>query len=102
MEVVVIATRVHTFFGKAAHLVDSTNQEVLLTLKTTDIGITVVDATDAARGASDIVLTEPELSVIISATITSRAIFQIMNNYTIYDVSVNIRIVFIFMFIALI
>ena len=27
IEAVVIATGVHTFFGKAAHLVDSTNQE---------------------------------------------------------------------------
>ncbi|KAL2927097.1 ATPase 2 plasma membrane-type [Bienertia sinuspersici] len=32
-----------------------------------DIGIAVADATDAARSASDIVLTEPGLSVIISA-----------------------------------
>ncbi|KAG5059616.1 hypothetical protein JHK87_000645 [Glycine soja] len=35
-------------------------------LKKADIGIAVVDATDAARSASDIVLTEPGLSVIIS------------------------------------
>lgn len=27
VEAVVIATGVHTFFGKAAHLVDSTNQQ---------------------------------------------------------------------------
>ena len=40
--------------------------------------------TDTARGASDIVLTEPGLSVIISAVLTSRAIFQRMKNYTIY------------------
>ncbi|KAI7735501.1 hypothetical protein M8C21_017859 [Ambrosia artemisiifolia] len=39
------------------------------------------DATDAARGASDIVLTEPGLSVIISVVLTSRAIFQRMKNY---------------------
>ncbi|KAL0377506.1 UNVERIFIED_CONTAM: Plasma membrane ATPase 1 [Sesamum radiatum] len=43
----------------------------------------VADATDAARGASDIVLTEPGLSVIISAVLTSRAIFQRMKNYTV-------------------
>ncbi|MBA0628178.1 hypothetical protein Godav_022945 [Gossypium davidsonii] len=34
-------------------------------LKKADIGIAVDDATDAARGASDIVLTEPGLSVIV-------------------------------------
>ncbi|KAJ9556149.1 hypothetical protein OSB04_010763 [Centaurea solstitialis] len=62
-------------------------------LKIADIGIAVDDATDAARSASDIVLTEPGLSVIISAVLTSRAIFQRMKNYTIYAVSITIRIV---------
>ncbi|CAN6880395.1 unnamed protein product [Brassica oleracea] len=71
-------------------------------LKKADIGIAVDDATDAARGASDIVLTEPGLSVIISAVLTSRAIFQRMKNYTIYAVSITIRIVLGFMLIALI
>ncbi|CAL9178730.1 unnamed protein product [Musa hybrid cultivar] len=52
-------------------------------LKKADIGIAVSDATDAARSASDIVLTEPGLSVIISAVLTSRAIFQRMKNYTV-------------------
>ncbi|KAL8456655.1 hypothetical protein ACS0TY_034771 [Phlomoides rotata] len=51
-------------------------------LKKADIGIDVTDATDAARSASDIVLTEPGLSVIISVVLTSRAIFQRMKNYT--------------------
>ncbi|KAG8046821.1 hypothetical protein GUJ93_ZPchr0008g13307 [Zizania palustris] len=71
-------------------------------LKRADIGIAVADATDAARSASDIVLTEPGLSVIISAVLTSRAIFQRMKNYTIYAVSITIRIVLGFMLIALI
>ncbi|CAL0305684.1 unnamed protein product [Lupinus luteus] len=71
-------------------------------LKRANIGIAVADATDAARSASDIVLTEPGLSVIISAVLTSRAIFQRMKNYTIYAVSITIRIVFGFMLIALI
>jgi H+-transporting ATPase len=71
-------------------------------LKKADIGIAVADATDAARGASDIVLTEPGLSVIISAVLTSRAIFQRMKNYTIYAVSITIRIVLGFLLIALI
>ena len=52
-------------------------------LKKADIGIAVADATDAARSASDIVLTEPGLSVIISAVLTSRSIFQRMKNYTV-------------------
>ena len=71
-------------------------------LKRADIGIAVADATDAARSASDIVLTESGLSVIVSAVLTSRAIFQRMKNYTIYAVSITIRIVLGFMLIALI
>ncbi|KAL9399686.1 hypothetical protein Peur_008647 [Populus x canadensis] len=71
-------------------------------LKKADIGIAVADATDAARSASDIVLTEPGLSVIISAVLTSRAIFQRMKNYTIYAVSITIRIVLGFLLVALI
>ncbi|GMQ09397.1 hypothetical protein CsSME_00052788 [Camellia sinensis var. sinensis] len=71
-------------------------------LKKADIGIAVADATDAARSASDIVLTEPGLSVIISAVLTSRAIFQRMKNYTIYAVSITIRIVLGFMLLTLI
>ncbi|XP_059644206.1 plasma membrane ATPase 1-like isoform X2 [Cornus florida] len=69
-------------------------------LKIADIGIAVDDATDAARSASDIVLTEPGLSVIISAVLTSRAIFQRMKNYTIYAVSITIRIVLGFLLLT--
>ncbi|KAF4351142.1 hypothetical protein F8388_004672 [Cannabis sativa] len=69
-------------------------------LKKADIGIAVDDSTDAARSASDIVLTEPGLSVIISAVLTSRAIFQRMKNYTIYAVSITIRIVLGFMLLT--
>ncbi|KAI3693223.1 hypothetical protein L6452_33054 [Arctium lappa] len=69
-------------------------------LKKADIGIAVADSTDAARSASDIVLTEPGLSVIISAVLTSRSIFQRMKNYTIYAVSITIRIVLGFMMLC--
>ncbi|CDO97775.1 unnamed protein product [Coffea canephora] len=71
-------------------------------LKKADIGIAVSDSTDAARGAADLVLTEPGLSVIISAVLTSRSIFQRMKNYTIYAVSITIRIVLGFTLLALI
>ncbi|KAF7140168.1 hypothetical protein RHSIM_Rhsim06G0128600 [Rhododendron simsii] len=50
-----------------------------------DIGIFVTDATDAARSAFDIVLTEPGSNVIINAVLTSRAMFQRMKNYTFLD-----------------
>ncbi|VAH95564.1 unnamed protein product [Triticum turgidum subsp. durum] len=55
-------------------------------LKKADIGIAVADATDAARSASDVILTEPGLSVIFSAVLTSRAIFQRMKNYTVCQI----------------
>ncbi|XP_024978889.1 ATPase 8, plasma membrane-type-like isoform X2 [Cynara cardunculus var. scolymus] len=71
-------------------------------LKRADIGIAVADATDAARSASDMILTEPGLNVIVSAVLTSRTIFQRMKNYTIYAVSITIRIVMGFMLITLI
>ncbi|GFY93558.1 H[+]-ATPase 8 [Actinidia rufa] len=71
-------------------------------LKKADIGIAVADATDAARSESDIVLTEPGLSVIVSIVLTSRAIFQRMKNYTIYAVLITIRIVMGFMLISII
>ncbi|GAY55519.1 hypothetical protein CUMW_164790, partial [Citrus unshiu] len=61
-------------------------------LKKADIGIAVADATDAARSAADIVLTEPGLNVIITSVLISRAIFQRMRNYTIYAVSITIHI----------
>ncbi|OEL26442.1 hypothetical protein BAE44_0012542 [Dichanthelium oligosanthes] len=51
-------------------------------LNKADIRIAVAGATDVARSASDIVLTQEGLSVIISAVLTSRAIFQRMKNYT--------------------
>lgn len=54
-----------------------------LALKKADIDITVADATDAARSASNIVLTEPGLRVIINSVLTSREIFQRMKNYTV-------------------
>ncbi|KAG0607763.1 hypothetical protein M758_8G053300 [Ceratodon purpureus] len=71
-------------------------------LKKADIGIAVADATDAARNAADIVLTQPGLSVIIHAILTSRCIFQRMKNYTIYAISITIRIVIGFMLLTLI
>ena len=47
-------------------------------LKRADIGIAVHGATDAAKAAADIVLTEEGLSVIIDAIFRSRKIFQRM------------------------
>ncbi|MCG6948071.1 MAG: plasma-membrane proton-efflux P-type ATPase [Acidobacteria bacterium] len=61
-------------------------------LKKADCGIAVSGATDAARAAADIVLTNPGLSVIIDAIRSSRRIFQRMNSYAIYRIAETIRV----------
>eukprot|EP00899_Mesostigma_viride_P002122 jgi/Mesvir1/11910/Mv00250-RA.1 len=70
-------------------------------LKRADVGIAVEGATDAARGAADIVITSPGLSVIIDAIIISRGIFQRMKNYVIYRMACTLQLLFFF-FIAII
>eukprot|EP01039_Chlorochromonas_danica_P022356 gene22356-biopygen7779 len=53
-------------------------------LKRADVGIAVAGATDAARAASDIVLTQEGLSTIVEGIIISRCIFQRMKNFITY------------------
>jgi len=65
-------------------------------LKKAQIGIAVEGATDAARAAADIVLTEPGLSVIITAIITAREIFARVRNYVIYRIACTLQLVFFF------
>jgi len=65
-------------------------------LSRANVGIAVEGATDAARGAADIVLTEPGLSTIVHAIRGSRIIFQRMRNYSVYACAVTIRIVVCF------
>lgn len=65
-------------------------------LKRANIGVAVADATDAARGAADIVLTESGLSVIIDAIDCSRRIFQRMQSYCIFAVANTVRITSMF------
>jgi hypothetical protein len=50
-------------------------------LKKADVGIAVAGATDAARAAADIVLTDPGLGVVIHAIIIARQIFQRVKNF---------------------
>ena len=63
-------------------------------LKQADVGIAVSGATDAARAASDLILTAPGLSTVIRAIELSRQIFQRMMSYTIYRVAMTIDIMF--------
>ncbi|CAF4146050.1 unnamed protein product [Adineta steineri] len=62
-------------------------------LSRANVGVAVSDASDAARSAAAIVLTEPGLSVIIDAILGSRQIFARMTSYAIYTCSVTIRVI---------
>lgn len=68
-------------------------------LKRADVGIAVHGATDAARAAADIVLTEEGLSTIIHGIIIAREIFQRINNFITYRVAATLQLL-LFFFIA--
>lgn len=68
-------------------------------LKRADVGIAVSGATDAARAAADIVLTEPGLSVVIDAIVVARCIFQRVKNFINYRISATLQLL-LFFFIA--
>ncbi len=69
-------------------------------LKKADVGIAVSNATDAAKSAADIVLTEPGLSIIIGATEESRIIFERMKSYATYRIAETVRVL-IFLVLAI-
>merc|ERR1719487_196736 len=66
-------------------------------LKKADVGIAVEGATDAARAAADLVLTEPGLSTIITAINLSRKIFHRMKNYLVYRVAASLMLALFFL-----
>lgn len=68
-------------------------------LKRADVGIAVAGATDAARAASDIVLTEEGLSTIVEGIVIARCIFQRMKNFITYRIAATLQLL-VFFFIA--
>ncbi len=68
-------------------------------LKAADVGIAVEGATDAAKAAADIVLTEPGLSVIIHGIIIARIIFRRIHNFITYRIAATLQLL-VFFFIA--
>ena len=70
-------------------------------LKRADIGTAVQGATDAARAAADIVLTQPGLAVVVDAITIARGIFRRMQNFILYRVACTLQLL-IFFYIAVI
>lgn len=69
-------------------------------LKQADVGIAVSAATDAARAAADLVLTEPGLMVITHAIEEARCIFGRMKSYAMYRISETVRLL-LFLLLAM-
>jgi len=61
-------------------------------LKQADMGIAVSGATDAARAAADLVLTEAGLSVITGAVEEARRIFERMTSYAVFRIAETVRV----------
>merc|ERR1711988_1573512 len=68
-------------------------------LKRADVGIAVFGATDAAKAAADIVLTEPGLSTIVEAILISRRIWCRVRSFLTYRIAATLQLL-CFFFIA--
>merc|ERR1719449_413952 len=68
-------------------------------LKRADVGIAVFGATDAAKAASDIVLTEPGLSTIVEGILISRRIWCRVRSFLTYRIAATLQLL-CFFFIA--
>merc|ERR1712185_753842 len=66
------------------------------------VGIAVDGATDAAKSAADMILTEPGLSAIYTAIYESRKIFQRLRAYVLYRMAATVQIVFFLVILILV
>merc|ERR1711896_54790 len=65
-------------------------------LKRADVGIAVFGATDAAKAAADIVLTEPGLSTIVDGILISRRIWCRVRSFLTYRIAATLQLVCFF------
>jgi H+-transporting ATPase len=68
-------------------------------LKRADVGVAVDGATDAAKAAADIVLTQPGLNTIIEGILVSRRIWQRIRSFLLYRCAATLQLL-VFFFIA--
>jgi H+-transporting ATPase len=61
-------------------------------LKQSDVGIAVHGASDAARGASDLVFSRPGIGPIVVCIVRARKIFERLRNYLLFRISISISI----------
>jgi len=64
-------------------------------LSAAQVGIAVDGATDAAKNAADLILTEPGLSPIYGAVLESRRIFSRIKSYVVYRVAASLILVLV-------
>lgn len=69
-------------------------------LKRADVGIAVAGATDAARAAADIILTQEGLSTIVLGMEISRVIFARMKSFLTYRIAATLQLLFFFFICA--
>jgi len=70
-------------------------------LNRANIGIAVEGSTDAAKAASDIVLTKAGLSAVVSAVMVSRKIFTRMKNFVVYRIACTLQLLIFFLIACL-
>ena len=68
-------------------------------LKRADVGVAVDGATDAARAAADIILTQPGLSTIVTGILIARKIYSRIQNFLTYRIAATVQLL-VFFFIA--
>ena len=93
--------RVVTSLQSKDHVVGMTGDGVndAPALSIADVGIAVAGATDAARGAADIVLQQEGLSTIVNALYGSRTIFKRIETYLTYRMTSSFVFGFVFVLV---